>query len=375
MNPRNILTKCTFLLSRVVATASVFTIVSCVSHDLHLSSLNLKASQHTVDKEYDQAIALYTRLIEEGYFLQGTYAARGFAYEQKRDFEKALEDYTRAIEHGGHHLSRAQLLQKIGDYEKAAADWSRVIQNESFAESRFAWYGYRSKCYRELLQYDYALSDLNKALDLGPNKDWTPILRLERAVVYRELGELDKALADADAVAELRQKDPLLYVERGEIYRRLKQNQKALADFDKAVELGSPFSDRLEYTRLQWAYAYRAALRIQGGEYDKALKDLDQAISLDPGFAFGYVQIGAHHFYGIGVKIGVPFMDHLEDRDKVSPILSKGRKLKIDIFEHGISIRVLRHKQVPSSSQFEPWHLKGIHPAGTNQNHAQMAWF
>jgi tetratricopeptide (TPR) repeat protein len=248
--------------------------------------------QHTRDKEYDQAIALFTRLIEEGYFLKGTYASRGFAYEQKGDVHQALEDYTRAIEHGGTHISRAELLQKMGDYEKAAADWSHVIQHENSAEYRSAWYGYRSMCYRELQEYDHALSDLNKALEVGPDKAWTPILLLERTVVYRELGELEKALADADAAGELLQHDPRLYVERGEVYRRLKQNKKALADFERALELGSKYSLGFAEYRLQWAHAYRAVLRMQEKDYDRALQDLDQAISLDSAFAFGYVQRG-----------------------------------------------------------------------------------
>jgi len=126
MKPCNNLIRYISLLPLVLAAVLVSALTSCVSDDLRLSRLNLKALQHNVYKEYDQAIALYTRLIEEGYFLQGIYNGRGSAYEYKGDYEQALDDYTRAIEHGGHHISRAQLFQKMGDYEKAAADWSRV---------------------------------------------------------------------------------------------------------------------------------------------------------------------------------------------------------------------------------------------------------
>jgi len=288
MNLRNSIMKHCLLLTVILA----LLLASCASDDLRLVSLSAEAAKHNADREYDDAIALYTELIEEGYFLHGTYNARGFAYEQKGNYQQALDDYTRAIEHGGHHISRAELLQKMGEYEKAAADWSRVIQNENVAESLFVWYWERAICYRELREYDSALSDLNKALDLDTAGDYTPILRLERAVVYRELGELDKALADADAASELFKHHPRLYVERGEIYRRLNQDKNASADLDKAVELGSTSDAGFAETRLQWAYAYRAALRMQEKECDKALKDLDQATKLDPEFAFGYVQRG-----------------------------------------------------------------------------------
>jgi tetratricopeptide (TPR) repeat protein len=292
MKSRCILTKCRSLLAIVLAAAAVSLLVSCASNDLRLSNLSYQAAKHNQDKEYDQAIALYTRLIEEGYFLQGTYAQRGFAYEQKGDFQQALEDYTRAIEHGGTRISRAQLLEKMGDYEKAAADWSGVIQYENYPEYHYAWYGHRAMCYRKLRKYDQALSDFNKALELGPDQAWVPSLHLERAMVYSKLGDLNKALTDADTAAEVLANDPRIYAERGEIYRQLKQNQKALADFDRALELGSKHSLGFSEYRLQWAHAYRAALRIEEKEYEKALQDIDQAISMDPAFVFGYVQRG-----------------------------------------------------------------------------------
>lgn len=79
----------------------------------------------------DTAIAGFTRVIEAGTTIDASdlaaaYNLRGVCYEAIKDRQKALADYTKAIETDPHSAdalgNRAMLYAKMGEKEKAKAD-------------------------------------------------------------------------------------------------------------------------------------------------------------------------------------------------------------------------------------------------------------
>jgi tetratricopeptide (TPR) repeat protein len=98
---------------------------------------------------------------------------------------------------------------------------------------------------------------------------------LGRSRAYVQVGNLDKALADANAAVEKRPGAAAAYGQRG-IVEKLKQNtDKAQQDFSKAVKLDPGYV---------WAYAQRADLSLKQNEYDKALANVNRALSVQPNF-------------------------------------------------------------------------------------------
>jgi len=79
-----------------------------------------------------------------------------------------------------------------------------------------------------------ALEDVNAALGIDPGSETALKFRAE---LYREMGRFDDALADANAALEVSPRAGTYYI-RGLIYLDLGEAEKAIADFTYACEMG-----------------------------------------------------------------------------------------------------------------------------------------
>ncbi|MBW1642482.1 MAG: tetratricopeptide repeat protein, partial [Deltaproteobacteria bacterium] len=77
--------------------------------------------------DYDRAIRDFTRAIEKEKNYVFAYAERGLAWEKKGSHEKALADYDKAIEINPQYVKaikyRATTWQAMGEYAKAIDDY------------------------------------------------------------------------------------------------------------------------------------------------------------------------------------------------------------------------------------------------------------
>jgi predicted aspartyl protease/tetratricopeptide (TPR) repeat protein len=88
--------------------------------------------------------------------------------------------------------------------------------------------------------FEHALADLSKAVELRP--DQTEYL-YQRAMVYRQSGQAEPALADLDHVLALDQGFLRAYIPRAEIRLHLKNIEGAIADLDAVDRLTAKQSD------------------------------------------------------------------------------------------------------------------------------------
>jgi tetratricopeptide (TPR) repeat protein len=130
----------------------------------------------------DAAIRLLTKAIESGELsrknLSDVYYNRGLAWGKKGDHDKAIADYTRAIEidpkYAKAYNNRGFSWYNKGDYDKAIADYTKAIEiNQNYAKAYnnrgFSWYNKGD--------YDRAIVDYTKAIEIEP-KDPTAYNRL-----------------------------------------------------------------------------------------------------------------------------------------------------------------------------------------------------
>jgi lipoprotein NlpI len=140
-------------------------------------------------------------------------------------------------------------------------------------------------------------SDLQAAIAAGQHGDFTEAIRLlshalatpnlgreeearlllHRGFAYDEAGDYDRAIADYTRALELRPDTPQLYYRRGIVHREKGEYPQALADFDDAVaaaKRGEP----------DWPFIHgdRGVVRFAMGQYDEAARDFARVVALDP---------------------------------------------------------------------------------------------
>jgi tetratricopeptide (TPR) repeat protein len=243
-----------------------------------------RAQYHFTKSDFDAAIADLTqsiRLNPDG--AASNYWERAGARNAKGDYVRAIEDATHAIELAPnieHEQVRRSVLRtsykiraiaraNVGDSESALADYNKAIElNPDHAGP----YAARGQFYGWQKQYDLAIQDFDKALQLDPS-EW--ISRSNKALALVRLGRLEEASQEvntglrsganrdfyvnirgliayeqgkyAQAVDDLSEaiqlstfKTPLDYMRRGQAYEKLGQKALAMADYTAAVGLNVP---------------------------------------------------------------------------------------------------------------------------------------
>jgi tetratricopeptide (TPR) repeat protein len=104
------------------------------------------------------------RVIDTAYL--PAYMMRANAYTRQRDFERAIRDYTSAIELDGNltaaYNNRGVVYVSTGDYDEAAADFDRVI---SLEPDNIAAYNNRSIIHALAGEYDTAITLLDATIE------------------------------------------------------------------------------------------------------------------------------------------------------------------------------------------------------------------
>ena len=121
------------------------------------------------EKDYDGAIAEFTKAIESNPKSEGAYWGRGTAYNIKGDYDRAIEDYNKAIELNPKYATayhhRGDAWDRKGNDDRAIEDYNKAIElDHSYSEA----YNNRGNAWKNKGEYGYAIRDYNKAIELSP---------------------------------------------------------------------------------------------------------------------------------------------------------------------------------------------------------------
>jgi lipoprotein NlpI len=187
----------------------------------------------------DLAISGCTAFIHSGRENRKNLAAafnnRGIAYDDKKDFDRALADYNEAIRlnpKDAHAFNnRGVAYDNKKEYDRAIADYDAAIRLNSKLAAAF---NNRGNAYRAKKDYDRAIADYNEAIRLDPK--YAEAFN-NRGRAYRAKKDYDHAIADYDAAIRLDPKHASAYLNRGLAYLYGDLLAKAQADFKEASEL------------------------------------------------------------------------------------------------------------------------------------------
>jgi tetratricopeptide (TPR) repeat protein len=180
------------------------------------------------------------------------------------------------------HYNRGLAYLRKSQYDEAIIELNKAIE----VYPRYALaYNDRGVAYLRKKQYDRAISDFTKALDINPSHHHA---HYNRGIAYLDKRNYDEAISDLNKAIELDPTNPEIYYERGFAHLLKNQNDKAIADFNQAITLNpryaKAFNDR------GWGY-------VRKRQYDQAISDFSKAIEIEPKYNKAYNNRAVAYFY------------------------------------------------------------------------------
>jgi tetratricopeptide (TPR) repeat protein len=195
------------------------------------------------------------------------YVNRGGVYGRRDECDKAIADYTKAIEIkpnlASAYNNRAYCYSTQDKRDLALADYNKAIEldpNDPF------YYRNRASFYMEEKKYDLAIADYSKSIDIDPKVAATYAGRAEA-----HKADTNLAIADYTKAIELDPKNPDYYSSRGILYHVEDNPEAAIADFTKAIGMQEEDESGSDY----W---FRGQAYMDVGQYDAAIADLTKSL-------------------------------------------------------------------------------------------------
>lgn len=173
-----------------------------------------QGNQRLQQGDYQGAVEALTQAIEADPLNFGALLNRGLAYENLKQLDKALQDYSRAIElvpsFGMAYHYRGHVYAKLQQYERAVEQYDQALKHAS------------------ALQIDA------QGQAITTNK---PAVYYDRGNALYELGRYQQAVESYDGALTLSPRFAAAYNNRGVAYSKLQDKQAACRDRSKACEL------------------------------------------------------------------------------------------------------------------------------------------
>jgi len=275
----------------VAALVAALLVIGCTASD-RAEFYELAGRSHEEKGDYDRAIAEYTRAIEIAPDYMGAYCARGYARSLQEDYDGAIADYTRAIElapdDAWAYNARGWTYVRVEDWDRAIADYTRAIELDS---SDATAYAARGDVHAHRGDPDGALADYGQAIELEPENVEH---HLSRGTFCLCRADWDQAIADFTQAIELAPDRADTYRSRGHAYYNKGDFDRAIADLTRLIELEP--EDQGAYFLRGTAQAHFAPSRE--GASDQAIADLTSAIKIGPEQMIHYIALGEAHALG-----------------------------------------------------------------------------
>ena len=171
--------------------------------------LNAKANLLILMEDYKAAGRLIDDAIKQNSDYPDFYLTMGSILIHKGKFEDAIENLNRAL-------------------DLAQGNNNKLFENKVYVN--------RGAAYQKLFEFDAALNDYSKAIQLNDNN---PNVFLYRGYLYYQTNEYEQAIRDFNIVIEIDPENPFAYYNRGMTFLKQVKSDEACDDFHTACELGN----------------------------------------------------------------------------------------------------------------------------------------
>jgi tetratricopeptide (TPR) repeat protein len=239
------------------------------------------------DRQADQAqrLAACEQLLNAGGLtgkdLSWALGVRGNGYFRKRDYKKAIADFTAAFDAEPDNPAflnmRGWTYERIGQDDQALADYNLALQKRSNFAGAF---NNRGTLYLRKGALQSALDDFSSAVRYAPNMY---IAHSNRGRVLALTKDFDAALAEFATAIQIDPNAQQAVVARCAAYVDMHRFDDALNDCN-AVLAKSP--------NFHYALCIRAEAYIGKGNLDAALKDLNAVLGMNPNHVRAHMDRG-----------------------------------------------------------------------------------
>jgi Tfp pilus assembly protein PilF len=169
--------------------------------------------------------------------IQTAYLNRGVAYGDRREFDRAIADFTTVLSYDPRSvdafLNRGMAHVARLEYDKAIADYDAALTvRPDFADA----YTNRGSVFLRKKDFDRAIIDYDRAIALQPGLS---AAYLNRALAHQEKGAVDLAIKDYDEALKGNLNFVNAYLKRGDLHMKKGDVERAVADYQNACKLGS----------------------------------------------------------------------------------------------------------------------------------------
>lgn len=219
--------------------------------------------------DYEKALSDYTKAIDIDPGYSGAYNNRGNIYATRKEFDRALSDYNAAVkidpQFAAAYYNRANVYAEKRLFALAAAGYTKVIElNSGNADAYYR----RGGLYLAAKEYDSAFSDFTRAVSVRPNY---AAAFFDRGNIYYIKGAYAAAAGDYTTAVNIDPGFAAAYFNRGNALSRLGRYDPAVVDYTRALRLDPSFAPALHK---------RAAAYCALKEYKNAMDDLKSLRSM-----------------------------------------------------------------------------------------------
>ena len=199
----------------------------------------------------------------------------GFMHECKKQYAKAIDYYNAANDRdpsAGYYYRVAWCQSELGDYDSALSNIDRALDMDT---TDLDYMEFRANMLYEVGRAKAAIEEFDRVLSVNPEYGWG---YHSRGWYKDMIGDKDGALDDYSVAIVLDPEYSYSYLCRANIYKEQGNTALAEDDFKKVIEL--------EETSGEYAGAQHAYLGL--GQYDKAKAVMDSIIARDEDRAGSY---------------------------------------------------------------------------------------
>jgi len=175
--------------------------------------------------------------------------------------------------------SFGSFLYMLGDFDQALRVLSKAISKAGSPSEAALYLRKRGLTFLALDQSEFALLDLNKAIEIDPGD---PANYRERAEIYQKLNRLSDAINDCSQALTVIQYDPELYCRRAQCYFEQNKLSIAIEDTMAAVKVDEYYAP---------AHFLMGRILLEDAQIPLAMQFFVTAFSLDPKYAEAYLYL------------------------------------------------------------------------------------